>query len=311
MERLRGEISHRLLTSLKMNRSSIPATLQVVNIELTNHCNQKCVFCPTGLNSNGRPKGKLDLQTFKKITERIARSSALILAGFGEPFLNENLETFVNHAHEIGLSRRLEIYSNFGAISNERIRGLLDLPFKTLIISLDSLNRETFRSHKGCDQFDQVYKNIRLLSDEVKKRGCLGHELIVQMIVTRKNVHEAQDFIDAVKALKLVPRLKQLNTHMPRLTQDKIAEFEVQDYSRYDRNGYSRKCEWVWGGLQVFWNGDVTVCCQDPTGLSTYGSIHDMNATDLLNVAAGRCEFRRNYFEDPGQIDICRNCDRA
>ncbi|MDD8013603.1 MAG: SPASM domain-containing protein, partial [Acidobacteriota bacterium] len=69
--------------------------------------------------------------------------------------------------------------------------------------------------------------------------------------------------------------------------------------------------EWVWGGLQCFWNGDVSVCCQDPRGLHIHGNVMATPLRELLSAAPARCEFRRRYFEDPGQIDICRRCDDA
>lgn len=307
----RGEVVDRCLTWLRRPRSRLPAYLSQINIEPTNYCNQRCRFCATGLNNNKRPRGKLDLATFKQIVEYVPKTSVIMLAGFGEPFVNENMEAFLEHAAGLGLTGKLDLYSNFGVISPERVRRLLDHPFRRIIISLDSMSRETFMEQKGVDEFDRVLENIRILADEVKQRGRVPQKLIVQMIVTKKTVHERELFLETIGGLNLTPRLKRLNTHSPRFSDDKIKEFEVEEMSRYARSGYSRRCEWVWGGLMVYWNGDVTLCCQDPTGLSTYGNIRQGNVLELLNTAPGRCEFRRRYFEDPAQIDICRHCDIA
>lgn len=307
----RGHVVDRVLTWLRLAQSPVHASFRVVNIEPTNVCNQKCCFCPTGLGTNLRPKGRLSFALFKKIADDLPPATPIVLAGFGEPFLNDELERFLEYSGQLRLAQNLEIYSNFGAISEDRIRRLPDLPFRRLIISLDSLHRETFREHKGCDQFDRVFENVKILSDSMKGRRRFSHEVIVQMIVTKKNLDESHRFVETVQSMGLIPRLKQLNTHMPRLSEDKIGELEVREYSRYERRSYTRRCEWVWGGLQIFWNGDATVCCQDPTGTSVYGNVERVNPRELLNTAAGRCDFRRRYFEDPGQVDICRHCDRA
>ena len=306
---LKGEATDILLTLLRRPQSCLQAYPRTVNIEPTNYCNQKCIYCATGVNFNNRPRGKMDLATFQEIVADLPRTTTLVIAGFGEPFINENLEAFLEHAVLRGLSFNLDIHSNFGFISPDRIRGLLDYPFRRLIISLDAISRETFQALKGVDEFEQVWKNLSLLSAEARKRASVPAALIVQMIITRKNHHEQQRFLEAISRLRLIPCLKTLNTHSPRLSPEKIQELEVTELSRYRRKGYSRRCDWVWGGLQVYWNGDVAICCQDPCGLSTYGNIHQASARELLNTNPGRCEFRARYFENPGQIDICRRCD--
>lgn len=311
LSQLRGEAVDRLLTALRLPRAPLAAYLRLINIEPTNYCNQRCRFCATGLNDNRRPRGKLDLDTFKKILEHVPRGSVIMLAGFGEPFINEHLEDFLEHAADRGLTDRLDLYSNFGVISEARVRNLLNHPFRRIIISLDSGSRETFIQQKGVDEFDRVMENIRILGEEVRRRGDVSQQVFVQMIVTKKTLHERDKFVATITGQGLTPRLKRLNTHSPRFGEDKIREFEVVELSRYARAGYRRNCEWVWGGMLVYWNGDVTLCCQDPTGLSTYGNVHRETVTELLNTSPGRCEFRRRYFADPGQIDICRHCDIA
>jgi MoaA/NifB/PqqE/SkfB family radical SAM enzyme len=310
-ERLRGEMVNRFLTMRKMARSRLRGHVRVINIELTNYCNQKCRFCLTGLNSSNRPKGKMDLETFKKTVEHLSPGTGILFAGFGEPFLNAEAESFIEHADRLGLTHDLEILSNFGAISEKRIPRLLDLPFKKLVISLDSMSRESFIEYKGCDDFDHVFNNITILSDEVKRRKSIRQQIIVQMVVTSKNVNEIPSFVSTIKAMKLIPRLKQLNTHNSFPDQKKIDEFEVPELSRYGNGRYLRNCLWLWGGMMVLWNGDVTICCQDARGQEVHGNVNNETTIDLLNKSPGRCEFRQRYFDDPGQVEICRKCDIA
>ena len=308
---IRAELVNKYLTRRRLHRASMKSSLRIMDIELTNHCNHKCKFCLTGLSANARPKGKMDLDTFKNTLRDVAPGTVLVFAGFGEPFLNENLEQFVEHAATLGLSEDIEILSNFGAISEKRIRNLLDYPFKRLVISLDSMSRETFMEYRGCDDFDRVFDNIKILSDEVKKRKKVRQELMVQMVISKKNLHESQSFIETIRGLNLIPRLKQLNTHNSFADEQKISEFEAPEYSRYANRGYSRTCEWVWGGMTVLWNGDVSICCQDAAGREVYGNVNAQNKVELLNTATSRCEFRRKYFDNPGQIELCRRCDVA
>jgi MoaA/NifB/PqqE/SkfB family radical SAM enzyme len=311
LRQARGQLVNGLLTLRKAHKSRLRSSLMIINIELTNYCNHRCKFCSTGLNTNIRQKGKMDFETFKLIAQQISPGTTVVLAGFGEPFLNTELELFLEYAHTFGLTSNLQILSNFGAISEKRIRRLLDYPFKRLVISLDSMSRETFIDYRGCDDFDNVLNNITILSDEIKKRKTITQEIMIQMVVTKKNIHEKELFIDFARRMNLIPRLKQLNTHNSFAGESEINEFEVPELSRYSASSYSRTCMWAWGGMMVLWNGDATICCQDAQGMEVHGNLRDDSIFNLLNKSTLRCNFRQKYFDDPGQIEICRRCDVA
>jgi MoaA/NifB/PqqE/SkfB family radical SAM enzyme len=311
LRQVRGQLVNGFLTLRKAHKSHLTSSLMIINIELTNHCNHKCKFCSTGLNTNIRKKGKMDFETFKLIAQQISPGTTVVIAGFGEPFLNTELELFLEYAHTFGVTSNLQLLSNFGAISEKRIRRLLDYPFKRLVVSLDSMSRETFIEYRGCDDFDNVLNNITILSDEMKKRKTITQEIMIQMVVTKKNIHEKELFIDYAKRMNFIPRLKQLNTHNSFARELEINEFEVPELSRYSDLSYSRSCMWAWGGMMVLWNGDVTICCQDPQGIEVHGNIRSDSIFNLLNKSTLRCDFRQKYFDDPGQIEICRRCDVA
>lgn len=44
-----------MLTLLRVAGSPLSVGPEVINVELTNICNQKCAFCPTGVGTNQRP----------------------------------------------------------------------------------------------------------------------------------------------------------------------------------------------------------------------------------------------------------------
>jgi len=299
-----------LLVRLRRPSCSFLLAPAIVNVEITNLCNLACCFCATGLQRTGRPKGKMAAQVFRRIVDELPGSTQLLLAGFGEPFMHEGLEEFMELVATAGKSARMDLYTNLGVAPEERMRRLCGQPFRSLIVSLDAITRETYLALKGRDEFDQVWENLRIIADERRRRRA-RHAVVVQMVVTRRNDHERQAFIEAIRRLQLIPRLKRLNTHSAELTEAVATDLEVPGLTRYAQRGYSRRCDWVWGGLQCYWNGDVSVCCQDPLGRHIYGNVGQMSLRELLNTAPARCEFRRQYFADPGRIAICRRCDVA
>ncbi len=301
----------RLHAELKLTHSIYPVPPRTIDIELTDFCNQKCAFCATGLETNDRPKGMMTFETFKKILEFAYQRTNIQFAGYGEPFLHKDLEKFLTYANQLGL-KNVEIYTNFVSLNEDRIRDLLDYPFKTLIISLDGMSKESFEAYKGVDQFDIVTRNIEILSDEAKKRTSISQELVIQMVVSKVNYHEIEKFDRFVKKMGLISHIKTLNTRTASASGPSKEKFTIDEASRYSNKiGFSRKCHWMWGGMLIFWNGDVTICCQDPNGIETFGNVNDKNIVELLNYDSRKINFRQRYYKNPAQIDLCKGCENA
>lgn len=301
----------RLHAELKLKQSIFPVPPRTIDIELTNICNQKCVFCATGLETNERPQGMMTFETFKNILEFAYPKTNIQLAGYGEPFLHKELEKFLIYADQRGL-KSVEVYTNFAALNEKRIRGLLDHPFKRLIISLDAMSKNSFIAYKGIDQFDIVVKNIEILANEARKRTKVNQELVIQMVTSQVNLAEADEFKTYVKGLGMTPNIKTLNTRTSFASEESKEQFEIPEKSRYSGNTkFSHKCHWMWGGMLIFWNGDTTICCQDPTGLETYGNVNQNNVVELLNYDSRKINFRKRYYDDPAQIDLCKGCENA
>ena len=93
----------RLHAELKLTQSVFPVPPRTIDIELTNICNQKCVFCATGLETNERPQGMITFENFKNILEFAYSKTNIQLAGYGEPFLHKELEKFLLYANQRGL----------------------------------------------------------------------------------------------------------------------------------------------------------------------------------------------------------------
>ena len=69
---------------------SFNAAPSLINIELANYCNHKCKFFLPGLDTNTRSKGKMDLETFTRITDRYYLEPQLYLPVLVNRFLTMN-----------------------------------------------------------------------------------------------------------------------------------------------------------------------------------------------------------------------------
>ena len=65
----------------KLGARRAPIFPDRVYIESTNHCNLKCIMCPTGLGVIQRPKGYMDMDLYRRIVDE------LVYLEMPEPFL--------------------------------------------------------------------------------------------------------------------------------------------------------------------------------------------------------------------------------
>ena len=95
---------------------------KVMQIEASNECSLACAYCPHP--SQARPKGIMEMDTFKKCMELVRRSANPELGGrkfvhlnhFGEPLLNPRLPDFIRYAS----SQNIEVSFSTNAVDAEK-----------------------------------------------------------------------------------------------------------------------------------------------------------------------------------------------
>ena len=113
-----------------------------LHLELTNHCNLRCPFCPTGNRSMKREAGFMREDLFWGIcTEAKEYDAALRLIRFGEPTLHVKCYDMIKMAKSIGL----KVHMNTNGIDLD-IKQLLGSGLDSLKVSIH--NRLAFKSVK-------------------------------------------------------------------------------------------------------------------------------------------------------------------
>lgn len=113
-----------------------------LHLELTNRCNLRCPFCPTGNKSMKRETGFMGEDLFWAIcTEAKEYDAALRLIRFGEPTLHVKCYDMIKMAKSIGL----KVHMNTNGIDLD-IKQLLDSGLDSLKVSIH--NRLAFKSVK-------------------------------------------------------------------------------------------------------------------------------------------------------------------
>ncbi|NPV27614.1 MAG: radical SAM protein [Firmicutes bacterium] len=99
-------------------KDNLPSFPFLIDIELTNICNLRCIFC--GQQAMTRPKGYMEWGLFKKIVDECSSlyETPIRMIRWGEPFLHPGIIDFCRYVKEKGLL--LHITTNGLALNKRR-----------------------------------------------------------------------------------------------------------------------------------------------------------------------------------------------
>jgi organic radical activating enzyme len=135
-------------------------------IEITNACNFKCTWCPDEVMD--RRRGFMPRPKVERLIDEVAAKRAWLgplypvkLHQMGEPMLHPELPAIVAYAEARGVG--IELNTNCGLITEERIEALYRAGLTNLILSYQTPDLESFRTRKAPRiGFDEYRDKVRL-----------------------------------------------------------------------------------------------------------------------------------------------------
>lgn len=154
-------------------------------IEITNACNFKCTWCPDEI--MGRRRGFMKKERVFAILDEVAAKRGLFgpvfpvkLHQMGEPMLHPDLPEIVARAESRGVP--IELNTNCGLITAERIEALYRAGLTNLILSYQTPDPETFKTRKAPRLvFDEYRDKVRLAVERkaaLRARTCLEIDIM-------------------------------------------------------------------------------------------------------------------------------------
>jgi MoaA/NifB/PqqE/SkfB family radical SAM enzyme len=275
---------------LATGRDRSPVLPEIVQIESTNICNAKCVFCPR--DEMHRRQGVMSFDLYRKIVDECAELGIthLRVHNYGEPFVDRQLVEKVRYAKSKGIPE-VGMISNGSLITDDVARGMIEAGLDAINISVDASGREVFESTRVGLKYDKVIANIERL---VRIRAELGRRRpkLILSFVRQNNSIDEQAFIE----------------HWKRIA-DKIHITDLHNWAGtlHNESDVNYPCYRPWLTFTVLWDGRVSLCCADFDGRHILGDLNTSSIKDVWN-ADPYVMTRRQHLESGGP-EICRSCD--
>lgn len=181
---------------------SFARTISYLRISVTDHCNLRCMYCTP--REQAAKIAHRELLTYEEL-ERVARVAVQMgirkirLTG-GEPLARRNFLSFVSMLAVIPNLNDIRITTN-GYFLFDMAEDLYRSGIRRLNISLDSLNRDSYRRITGVDCFDRVWSGI------VRARE-LGFESVKINVVVMRGINDGElvDFVNLTRDTPLQVR---------------------------------------------------------------------------------------------------------
>jgi MoaA/NifB/PqqE/SkfB family radical SAM enzyme len=167
-------------------------------LELTGNCNFRCTMCPMSMKPM-RYDANLDMpfSLFKKIADDLFPYAKYVdLRGYGETTVMRNWENYLDYA--------LKFSCEYGLITNLAVRN--DKMWEKMVkndfflgISFDGATKRTFEMIRKGSNFENILRNLRLVSDARKKFGRKDDRLKIMTVAQRENIHELPAIVKIAK----------------------------------------------------------------------------------------------------------------
>src|SRR3982751_6275262 len=147
---------------LAAGRDRAPRLPEIVQIEATNICNAKCVFCPR--DEMHRKQGIMSLELFKKVVDECAELGIthVRMHNYGEAFIDRHLAEKVRYAKDKGI-KEVGMISNGSLITEKVARAIIEAGLDAINISVDAGGKEVFEQTRIGLNYDNVIANIERL----------------------------------------------------------------------------------------------------------------------------------------------------
>lgn len=287
-----------------------------VMFEPFSSCNYECPLCPSGLGILKREYAKMTFDSFKKYLSPLRFTTEYVtLWHFGEPFLNGELDKFVDYCKKYYI--KTQISTNGSLLEGELLKRVLIAGVDRLIISLDTYDGDIYPRYRVGGDFNKIISNIQntiKLRDELKSQT----KIIVQYMIMKENediekmkVHGKTLGVDEIliKTVGLGTAIKDLK---------KGEEFfpENKDFRRYNMmtddcvvtkyNDFS--CKYAWKRMLVCSDGTCVVCVRDQNNEYIMGNLNgNTNIKDVWNGKKYQ-QFRKLLLTDNKDISFCQRC---
>jgi len=305
-----GGILHKIKSVLRNKVCSKPVTY--LQVELTNHCNYSCRFCPQSQYKKAefadvpfnRNKGFMSFDVFKKAIENADKyCEEMNFSFFGEPTMHPDFLDFITYARQASPLLRIVMNTNLSYATRDIFQKLIEVELTELRLSLDAATAETYDQVRPGTYFVDLDGNrskenrFETICKKAEYWFSLPNHCRTRHVFTvnSKNVSEIKPFVE-----KWQPHLGKNDFILTK----NVLTYGGKVHDTYVKPGPCR----IWENnnfMTVDWQGNVSPCNLDTNMDLALGNLDEHSLLDLHN---GEDMMRMANLSRTRELVPCKTC---
>lgn len=292
---------------LRQRKTVLKSRPYKVTIDPGNFCNLRCPGCHTGIKHSEMIKPAfLSYEHYKTIFSRLKKHTlSVALYNWGEPFLNKQLFSMIEHTTASGVGST--IHSNFNVFSEQMAEDCVKSGLTHIYLSIDGATQDAYSAYRVRGNLDQVLVHLNMLLDTKKRLGSKYPILTWKFLEFEHNRHEVETArkmarkmgVDAFETFVATPKLMDIYDE---------AEAYRKNPEKFDLQG--KICAGLWTGIYVNSDGSVLPCSLAYRKSESFGNLLEEDMDAIWNNAAYRSA-RSMFVRDVPEKEVplpCRAC---
>lgn len=265
-------------------------------IETTSKCNYSCPICVSRTRNC-----HLDMNEFYSIVDNnleLFHKKPIWMDFNGEPLVDPHFFERIKYMTDKGLKTRI---STNGALLNEENRlKIIESGLNYLVVSIGTLNKDTYKKIRGVDKLPEVLNNLIELKKCVDKSNS-KLQLQAVMIDTGEDL-DREEFIKYFHNLGI-------NVAFHNFTnRSKSIEMDINPKNRELENYTRGECKGLKRNIIILSNCEVVTCCCDFLAQNSLGNLRDYDYSVKKLMANGKLEQLINNLKNHIYEGACKNC---
>ena len=312
---------------LRLIKSTKVAHPSSIMIEVTNHCNLKCITCPREYDYGEQmDKGFIDLSNLKKVVdEAFPYVDSIGLTGLGETLMYKDLLPAIDYIRSKSEGIIVFISINAHLPKSVEIAAQLNDKIDTIQISIDGMN-EVYDLIRKQGNYSFFIENVQQIVNDAKGKRA---DVLFNMVVLQQNYLQMVDIVQlAAKIGVKYVNFQTMNLASINGWDSSIYPFyntiefknqlklafktarelgiEMSTFDFETKNSF-QKCLLPWGHFYISWDGWMTPCCAKPFPKElNFGNVYKEGLMTTLNSDGYR--FFRNQWYKNESPSFCTNC---
>lgn len=236
----------------------------LLQLEVTNACNHRCLFCPNSDSSRKRCMMDYDLavRVIKECASFLGKDKRICFHMNGEPLLYPRLVELVRLAKSLHYDY-IFLTTNGSLADEATLKALLDAGLDSIKFSINAGTPETYKLIHGHNDFQKALDGLRYVSQYRANTGR-NIKIFVSCVVVRQNQEEllqlqslTEPYCDEVvfyQPCSYAGQAINIEDMQPDLSTLPVKCFEIT---------HDIPCAVLWNSINVTCEGYLALCCSE------------------------------------------------